>query len=204
MRVARRALFAAVLLVALGACSGGSDDAAPSATVGTEPATTTTTDPYAIPAVIDEAYVNRVLAGLEMALSDVDRLIVQNRSIPQEAIDRLRALYADAQLLQLRLDVMQDELRTGLSGYQANPGVGKTTVVSLITATKECLYAQVDRDYSDVAVNPDPRYRTQWIALEPLTRSNDARGYNPTGWAFTYEGFERDLSAPRINPCSDD
>ena len=34
-------------------------------TLATVPAPTTTTNPYAVPAVIDAAYVNRVLAGLD-------------------------------------------------------------------------------------------------------------------------------------------
>ena len=44
----------------LGACGGAKRTAGPAATV---PQGTTTTDPYAVPAVIDEPYVNRVLAG---------------------------------------------------------------------------------------------------------------------------------------------
>ena len=61
-------------LVVLGACGGGDDDAlGPTATL---PQATTTTDPYAVPAVIDEAYVNRVLAGLDQAVGEVTRLVV--------------------------------------------------------------------------------------------------------------------------------
>ena len=55
---------AAVAVVAAGlvGCGGGKDRVAgvPTATVPTVPP-----DPYSVPAVIDEAYVNRVLAALD-------------------------------------------------------------------------------------------------------------------------------------------
>ena len=70
MPLARWLLLATLVL--LGACSGGNDDdAAASRTLPSAPPETPTTttsapaDPYAIPAVIDEAYVNRVLAALD-------------------------------------------------------------------------------------------------------------------------------------------
>lgn len=54
----------ALVLLASGCRSNGEDrEAAPSPTVRTEPTPTTAADPYAVPAVIDVAYVNRVLAG---------------------------------------------------------------------------------------------------------------------------------------------
>ena len=95
-RTAIRAVLACILLAALAACSDSSSDkASPAATVATEPAPTTTIDPYAVPPVIDVAYVNRVLAELDRVMGDVTRLVVRTRTIPPEAYDRLRALYPD-------------------------------------------------------------------------------------------------------------
>src|SRR5205085_10070389 len=90
----RRSLVAALVAMAtapiLTACAGKSEPLVPTATV---PVATTTTNPYAVPEVIDEAYVNRVLAGLDAAVGDMLRLVVSARTIPPEALERLRALY---------------------------------------------------------------------------------------------------------------
>ena len=80
-RTAIPAVLAALALLASAACSGGGADKGSAGanptlatdpprtnpTLATVPAPTTTTNPYAVPAVIDAAYVNRVLAGLDAA-----------------------------------------------------------------------------------------------------------------------------------------
>lgn len=61
------ALLLTLALALLGSCSSNKDDPSAGATLpssSTKPPTTTTTtaaDPFAIPKVIDEAYVNKVL-----------------------------------------------------------------------------------------------------------------------------------------------
>ena len=71
-------LLAAVVLAA---CGGKDEPLVPTATV---PQATTTTDPYAIPTVIDEAYVNRVLAGLDHAVGDVTRTAILSAAVTQD------------------------------------------------------------------------------------------------------------------------
>ena len=189
---------ACVALLAATACSSSSKKATPSATVPTAPAQTTTTDPYAVPAVIDAAYVNRVLAGLDAASGDVTRLIVSTRSIPPEVIERLKALYANPAVLQLSLDGYQQSLSNGLKGFRPNPGDVHTRTSQLLTATQSCIFAEVSRDYSATAVNPGPE-SPEWVALRPKA-VDDANNYNPTPWAFIYDGFERGGGPPK-NPC---
>ena len=65
-RVLRRVVALALLLTA---CSSG--HRVPTAQV--RPAPPTTADPYAVPAVIDIAYVNRVLAALDQVDGDATR-----------------------------------------------------------------------------------------------------------------------------------
>ncbi len=193
---------AILLLVALAACksSDGADRGSAASTVATEPAPTTTTNPYAVPAVIDEAYVNRVLAGLDAAMGDATRLIIRTRTITQEAYDRLKALYANNQLLQLVLDALQDEMRSGFVDYKPNPGNKLTTVNQILTATPQCIFVRVHRDYSAVAVDPTA-VNPQWVSLKPLERERDPKKYNPTPWGVVYDGFTRDRSQP-ANPCA--
>ncbi len=172
------------------ACTGKSEPLGPTATV---PHATTTTNPYAVPAVIDEAYVNRVLAGLDHAVGDVVRLIVDTKTIPPEAIERLKTLYV-GDALQLAVDLFQDDMFNSFRGYKEHPGDGATTVTRLITVRPNCVFAEVYKDFSAVGTNPDPAFSTQWIALVPYPM--DSKGINPTGWAFSYEGFQRDFSQP--------
>lgn len=203
--MARRAAAAGVLLLLVACTKGGSKAQTPGATVPTAPpfTTTTTTNPYAVPAVIDAAYVNRVLAGLDAAVGDVTRLVLRTRTIPREAYDRLRALYGTDALLQLKLDSFQSDLAAGPQAIQNSPGNKVSLVKEIISGTPRCIYARVDRDYSAVFVNQNPNTRTQWIALQPVDSNRDPSRYNPSGWAFVYEGFERGFVQPTRNPCAE-
>lgn len=103
-----RGLVGAVFLAVLVACSSDPQSSAePSATVPTAPATTTTTDPYAVPAVIDAAYVNRVLAGLDAAFGDIVRELASARRLPDNTPDRLKGVYGDLELFNLQFGVLQ-------------------------------------------------------------------------------------------------
>lgn len=201
-RTAIRTALAATLLAASAACSPSpADKAGPGATVRTEPAPTTTTNPYAVPTVIDAAYVNRVLAGLDALRGDVTRLIVRTRTIPQEAYDRLRAMYGTDRSLQLRIDNFQGDLSHGLTGYNAQPGNQITTIAQLISASSKCIFARVARDYSAVGPGATPTSDKNWVSLIPLDGTRDPRGYNSTQWSFSYDGFPPDRSQPP-DPCA--
>ena len=190
------------MLVLAGCSSAEPAEDVPSATVPTAPATTTTTDPYAVPAVIDEAYVNRVLAGLDAAVGEVVRMVVRTRTIPREAVDRLRAVYATDARLQLKIDSFQQDLRANLPGYRLpEPGNKRSVVHEMISVEPQCIYVRVQRDYSASSIDPIPELATQWIAIKPLDRSRDPFAYNQVRWAYLYEGFARGFSAPATDPC---
>jgi hypothetical protein len=202
----RKAIRAVALVLLLTACvscrNSTADRASAGNTLGTEPpapTTTTTTNPYAVPAVIDIAYVNRVLAGLDAATGDIVRLVVRTRTIPPEALDRMRAIYSDPNRLQRSIDGFQRDIRDGFKAYQQNPGNKTTLVTELVTATRSCIFARVRRDYSHVGINPPPAVDPQWVALRPIDRP-DLMAYNPTHWSYVYDGFEEDRSRP-ANPC---
>jgi hypothetical protein len=193
---------AGLSLVLLASCASGTRKAAPpSATVGTAAPTTTTTDPYAVPAVIDAAYVNRVLAGLDAGVGDVVRMVVATKTIPREAYDRLRALYATDAMLQFKIDSFQSDLADNLPGYRSTPGNKITTVASLLSTSSRCIYAKVSRDYAAVSVAPNPNLATQWVAIQPLDPSRDPNHYNSVRWAYVYDGFERGFLPPSSDPC---
>ncbi len=196
----RRAATAGVGLLLLAACSPGDEpNAQPrGATVPTAAPTTTTTNPYAVPPVIDAAYVNRVLAGLDAVFGDVLRTVIASRTIDSAAFERLKGLYADTAQFNIALAIIQDEGRRDFASYLPNPGENRTTVAELITVASSCVFMRVDRDSSAVAKQENPRFRNQWIALKRL---DSPSLHNPTGWAYLYEGFDRNLQAPAKNPC---
>jgi hypothetical protein len=164
--------------------------------VATEPPRTTTTNPYAVPAVIDAAYINRVLAGLDSAVGDVLRIVVSSRTIPPEAFDRLKALYASADAMQIVLDGFQLDMRRNFAGYTSTPGNKRSTVTQVISARPNCIFVRVDRDYTAVSPSALASADVQYIGIVPLDSARDPNRYNPTPWAFFYEGFPRDRSQP--------
>ena len=188
-------------LLAAGCSHPPADRAGSSATVATEPAPTTTTNPYAVPAVIDVAYVNRVLAGLDAAIGDITRLVVRTKTIPPEAYDRLKALYESGDFLQIKIDGYQRDIREGFKSYLANPGDKVSTVNEFISARPSCIFVRVHRDYSSVGTNPVSQLEIQWVGLRPLDSSRDPKGYNVTRWAYVYDGFTQDRLRP-VDPCA--
>jgi hypothetical protein len=191
------AVAVAVAAVGLAGCGGGgdSDDEGPTATVPTTPP-----DPYAVPAVIDEAYVNRVLAALDQLSGDVLRTFLMTKTLPPDAIDRLEAAYVP-DLARRQSDALQANLYALLAEHPTIPGNRHTEVSRLITARRSCIFAEVKRDYSEVVAAPDPRLEKQWVSLIPLDPSMDPHNYNRTSWVYSYDGYPED-SAPPEDPCA--
>ena len=189
------AAMASLALLAT-ACSGG-DESEAGSTATVPPAPSTTTNPYAIPEVIDAAYVNRVLAGLDAAVGDIVRLVMRTRDVPPEVIERVKAVFLDREGQNLELASLQHSLRDGFRGFRENPGNKRSSVTNLFAATSNCVFVQVERDYSDVGLHDDNQPSTEWIVLKPLDPAQDPKSYNPTPWAFASEGVE----PPSQPPC---
>lgn len=191
--------FAIVGVVVAGllaaSCGGEGEPLGPTATVPQAPPTT---DPYAIPPVIDEAYVNRVLAGLDHSTGDVVRLVVETRVISQEAVDRVSALYAQEGLTQDKVELLRDDLNQGFPGLRIPTGNPRSAVIEILAASEQCIFVAVDRDYSELNDRPVDLPSREWIAIQ---RTSDTPGvFNPTGWEYIYEGFESGGLRPN-NPC---
>lgn len=188
------ALLAPVL--SAGACRSAEKHAAPGPTVPTELPTTTTTDPYAVPSVIDAAYVNRVLAGLDQVVGDIFRLYLRDRRISQEISERITALYGSGGGYDLKVESLEEQRATTL---RAQPDNRVTVVIRLITATPSCVYAQVMRDYRPVGGSVGNS--VEWVGLKAAAVTKDPASYNPTRWVYVVDGFMPDRSAPP-NPCT--
>lgn len=191
-----------VVLTVAAACSDGEAQVGvPSATVGTEAPTTTTTNPYAVPAVIDAAYVNRVLGGLDKAYGDVVRLVVSSGGLVIQASNQLRAIYSANDWLQLEFDRFQEETRTRFRHYKSPPGNQETVVDQLIVGNQNCIFVRVRRDYSAMSEAPSAP-GVEWVGLVPLDPSRDPNGFNVTGWAYAYNGFPPPGSPAPSSPCA--
>jgi hypothetical protein len=192
---------ATAAILAVAACGGSSGVASvePHATVPTAPPTTA--DPYAVPATIDAAYVNRVLEGLDAAVGDIVRLVMRTRQISPEVLDRLRALYLNRDDENLELQSLQDEMRKQFSGFRQEPGNKKSSVESMIDASPGCVFVKVSRDYSAISTKTDLRPSIEWIGLKPTDPTRDPNHFNRTPWMVASEGVLSDGTQPP-SPCT--
>lgn len=181
MRGMRRT--ALLLAVLLSACSGGGKAAtAPSPVVpaaGTEEA----------------AAVDRILAGLDGVMGDLQRTLVRERRITPEVTDRLRSIYVGPELLN-QIDAFRADVANGLVGMKNPPGNRVTTVSRLITVSPICVFVEVTRDYSPVTEGAAARPASLYVVLVTKNEADDPRQLNPTPWAMLYDGVQADGSQP--------
>jgi hypothetical protein len=192
----RRRVAAVALVAIAAACSGDDEDAAPPPpSIAEQTLPPTTADPYAVPPVIDVAYVTRVLAGLDQATGDIVRMLVRTRQLTPEALEQLDLVFADRALRDTTNGFVQDVVDE-FSGYKETPGNTVTTVRELISSRADCIFAAVKRDYSAVAREPAATIANQYVAIKRGDRSQ----LNPTGWILFYEAYTPRDVRPE-NPC---
>ena len=174
----RRALL---LTLVLGACSSGgaSDPPPPPAPAGAE----------------ETAAVDRILAGLDGVMGDLQRILVRERRITPEVTERLRAIYVGPELLN-QIDAFRADVANGLVGVKNPPGNRVTTVSRLITVSPICIFVEVTRDYAPVTEGAAPRPASLYVVLVTKSEGDDPRQLNPTPWAMLYDGVQVDGSQP--------
>lgn len=193
-----RAVRWARLLLAvalLGACSGGRDhdETLP------PPASTSTAPDYSVPAVIDIAYVEKVMEALDHVYGDAIRILAKERQITKEFLEHLAAIYGD-RFFRLAQDAWVREVAGGLETLAQSPRDPETTVRELIRADAACAVASVQRDFGPTRVlSPKPTPQ-RFIGLIPLDPTRDPRKLNPTPWMLAYDGFT-DEGQPPPDPC---
>lgn len=183
------AALALLVVVLLTACSGGRSKGAAAA------GPTTTGPPATDTSAADIASVNHILAGLDGVMGDLQRILAKERQITPDVTDRLRAIYAGPELLN-QIDAFKADVASGLLGYKAVPGNRVTTVSRLITATPICMFAEVQRDYSPVAVGLSSKPTTLYVVLINKEDGDDPKHLNPTPWTMIYDGVEANGSQP--------
>jgi hypothetical protein len=166
---------AIIALAAGGACQRGDDRSPATSTTATE-----TTAP-AGSAELDVVTVTRVLADLDRVQGDVVRRIVERGGVGHDDLAPLEAIFLEPELS------AQAEVFAGLGNrldeVRVPPGDNRTTVVRLLSARRDCIYAEVSVDVSATVVAPPPPF-SSFIALRPLPPGADPDDVNPTPYAI--------------------
>ncbi|MDP9404395.1 MAG: hypothetical protein M3P85_13955 [Actinomycetota bacterium] len=180
------------LALAAGACRGSTKaDNVADPTVPTEvtlPASTTTTepaDPFAVPATIDAAYVNRVLVELEKVYGDVVRKIRATRLYERSDAASLLAIF-NQPLFERQATSFGDIPGQDADLFRQPIGNRRITVERLVKARPDCIFATVTFDFSGVLLKPPPPKR-KYITLKPTQTGADPGNINPTPWSYARE-----------------
>lgn len=189
-------LLSAVAL--LGACTGGGggrdDDTLPPR----GSSTTSTSVDYSVPAVIDVAYVEKVMEALDHVYGDAIRILAREREITKEFLEHLAAIYTPSQF-EFTQRLWVRDVAAGLEGLRANPGDPRTAVLELLRAERRCILARVDRDFSPANSAPDRPTPQEYVALVPVI---DHARHNPTPWTISFDGYiASPAGAPPAEPC---
>lgn len=184
-----RLLLAVALL---GGCSGGRDDDS------LPPSVSTSTAPdYSVPAVIDVAYVEKVMEALDHVYGDAIRILAKERQITKEFLEHLAAIYTPKEF-EIAQEIWVKDIAAGLVGLLPTPGDPRTTVLRLVRVEPQCVVAAVDRDFTATRDRPVVTTPQHFVGLVP---SSDASDLNPTPWRLSFDGFKDDGSEPQ-EPCA--
>ncbi len=198
-------LFSTLAVAALaGACGSGDDeDLGPAATIGPGPTTTSTTarpvDVAVIPddqAEIDEAYVQAVVDALFAVDAQATKIFVETQRLDEEAIDILRSIYVPEEL-DRQVNIWFQSLAQGSENLLS--GSLKNDVQRIIDVAEDCVYVEVESDYSETTKRHVP-LAINYLGLTPKEGTDDPEKLNPTTWMMFMDGVNLDGSEPE-NPC---
>jgi len=188
----RSVLVCAAALVA--ACSPSIVRASGTATVPTGapiPTTTTTADPWAVPAVIDATYLNRVLAELDHVDGDALRETRAMNAVTPRFVELERSIRADDAEVALVTKDVRSVMGQNWFNIRQVPGDRHTKVLTILPARAPCVFASVSIDFDDFTLKP-VKYPPWSIALLPAPPTID----NPTHWVLVEDGYELNGSIP--------
>jgi hypothetical protein len=167
------------------------------------PATTSTTvapNPSVVPAVITPAYVNAVFAVLNHVYGNATRLMIATTNIPPQAAADLRAIFADPEY-ETELKAFSITLAQGFGGAKTPLGDRLTTVVSILSSSSTCIYAQTKTNFAAVTVDPQPQTGPEYYALESKPSSIDPDNLNSSAWAIFFNASFQSPTPPPTDPC---
>ena len=185
-------------------CSDRGDDATrgPTATVRNEPATTTTSvvPIDQVPAVIDVAYVQRVVDALDHVMGDAVRALVAAKAPDREFYERLRAVYLDPEFERVQTELGRAAAE-GLTTIRPNPEDPVANIERVISSSPACIFLAAYRSFEPVFTRRPSASETRgFLGLKRRDDSRDPNHLNPTAWMVVLDGVRPDGSEPR-SPC---
>ncbi|MGH9155461.1 MAG: hypothetical protein ACRD1K_06440 [Acidimicrobiales bacterium] len=173
-------------------------------TVSTGATTTVPVDPFAIPEVIDAAYVNRVLAALYKIDGDLHREVLASGGVEVEVIQRLTSIYGEPQR-NLELNALPSVLRDDPAIFRVPPGDRRVTVISIVTARSDCIITLADLSYAEVLYTATTIGQQEFFMVVLRSRSTDGnalKDFNPTPWMIVGARIiNRAQFQGRATPC---
>ena len=191
-------------VLAVVGCSDTGDDAprGPAATVRNEPATTTSTvvPVDQVPAVIDVAYVQRVIDALDRIEGAAVRELVRAREPNREFYEAIRAIYLDPQFDRVQASYGRSAAQEMVE-LKPDPGDPVTTIDRLISTTGDCVFAGATRDFGPILKEPPIEERKKvYVGLGLKKPELDPARRNPTAWMIGLDGTTSSGEEPP-NPC---
>lgn len=192
--------------LALGGCRADGDDGdEPRTTVPTAPATTTSTTAvsYDVPATIDEAYIEKVMAALDRVYGDAARYMAAKRAPDEEFLRYLGSAFGGDSFT-LEQQVWGQVINDGFRLLRPSPGDAKTEVQRILMAEPSCILFEADRDFLAIFNEKGAPEPPRFVGLVPLPPGRDVSGHNPTPWLITFDGGFKDGGEPtREEACTE-
>ncbi len=193
----RRSVVVVAGLLVLTGCrdSKPNDDGGRTTLPTASSSTSTTAVSYDVPATIDVAYIEKVMAALDHVYGEAARYMAKHKTIDEEFSRYLVALHG-GDSLDLERQIWAQVVAADFQLLRPNPGDARTTVERLIIAHPNCVLFQVKRDFSEIFKEPDPLGPPRFIGLVPLPPDRDTQKLNPTPWIMTFDGQFKDGAEP--------
>jgi hypothetical protein len=166
----------------------------------TVPQTPSTADTWAVPAVIDTPYLQRVMNRLDQSLGDAFREMVAAKAVDPKVEQILSALYAGGELA--RTEQAFRTASSHLSQYRSSPGDPTTTVDEILTRTTRCAYFSARRSFANTVTFAPPENGTRsYVALVTSGARSSSAAINPTGWMLALDAVSPTGATPK-DPCA--
>lgn len=154
---------------------------------------------YTVPAVIDEAYVQRVLTALYDLESEAVRQMVASGEVTSETESLIRATVR-VELAERDLDAYRQGAAEGFPGVFRPPGNQEVLLQEVVTAKPDCVFARTSRDFTDVLADPGSQAGTTYVQLLLKDSAQDPANSNPTPWIVGGSSLRTDAGQPE-DPC---
>lgn len=203
----RRPLLVLLLLVAGCTDTSGGAGTATTTTTGPVPAIATTVTqvptttlapgvapPFQMPAVVDVAYVQRLLDTVYRLDGEATRRAFVTGAPDAEVDERLVAIFGDPALTEAK-QVLADQAADGFTRLANPPGDATVRVLEVLQAAPACIVVRADLDRGPVFREPRPAAARVMISLARA----DVLAFNPTGWGVVSAGVPE--PGQDVNPC---